>query len=256
MNRIGYARSQLALVAALLLVLGSVWIGATPAGAPFTDRGYYLTFMRMPVMGLPEWKRAFDCFEQDGANQVVIWVAGGFRSRQFPITWEYNQTHENVRADFLRDLIDYAHTKGMRVLLGFTPFGYDGVNQLPLVQPALKARKQDGRPVDSFGIHAWGWNLCPAQPESQKFMREYVREMFFEFYPNADGLFIESSDYGICRCPECGPKYYAREFEFVRGISEDVWRANTNATVVVYPLRRQAAATVWIGRHGGRQNAV
>jgi hypothetical protein len=29
------------------------------------------------------------------------------------------------------ELIDHAHARGIRVLLGFTPFGYDGVNQTP-----------------------------------------------------------------------------------------------------------------------------
>src|SRR5688500_391740 len=89
------------------------------AGEPFAYRGYYLTFMRMPVMGLPEWKRAMDCFAEDEANVVVLWMGGGFRSKKFPITWEYNRDHENVRKDFTRELIDYAHTKKIRVLLGF-----------------------------------------------------------------------------------------------------------------------------------------
>src|SRR6266516_7515337 len=32
---------------------------------PFKCRGYYVTFMRMPVMGLAEWKEAIDCFAED-----------------------------------------------------------------------------------------------------------------------------------------------------------------------------------------------
>src|SRR5690242_4399077 len=105
------------------------------AGEPFAYRGYYLTFMRMPVMGLPEWKRAMDCFAEDNANTVVLWMGGGFRSKKFPITWEYNSEHENVRKDFARELIDYAHMKRIRVLLGFTPFGYDGVNRYAFEHP-------------------------------------------------------------------------------------------------------------------------
>ena len=112
-----------------------------------------LTFMRMPVMGLPEWKQAIDCFAEDGANVVILWTAGGFRSKKFPVTWGHNEDHANVQKDFARELIDYAHRKNIRVLLGFTPFGYDGVNRLPLEQPELKARKQDGSVV------CWGSNL-------------------------------------------------------------------------------------------------
>jgi hypothetical protein len=201
----------------------------------FALRGYYLTFMRMPVMGLPEWKAAVDCFAEDQANVLILWMAGGFRSSKYPITWKYNEEHANVRADFARELIDYAHTKKIRVLLGFTPFGYDGVNRLPLERPDLKARKDDGSPVDRFGIHSWGWNLCPAQTDSQQFMREYIHEMVFDFYPNADGLLIESSDYAICHCPQCGLRYYDREFAFVREISDELWKANPSALILVYP---------------------
>jgi hypothetical protein len=207
----------------------------TNAGEPFQLRGYYLTFMRMPVMGLKEWKEAVDCFKEDDVNVLILWTAGGFRSKKFPITWQYNIEHHNVTNDFMRELIDYAHTKNIRVLLGFTPFGYDGVNRYPIEHPELKAKKADGSPVDEFGIHCWGWNLCPAQAESQRFMREYISEMCFDFYPNADGLLIESSDYNICRCPECGPKYYDREFAFVKWISNEVWKRKPNATILVYP---------------------
>ncbi|HSU56385.1 MAG TPA: hypothetical protein VLT36_20160, partial [Candidatus Dormibacteraeota bacterium] len=202
---------------------------------PFKLRGYYVTFMRMPVMGLPEWKQAIDSFAEDDINVLILWTAGGFRSKKYPITWQHNQDHSNVRNDFVRELIDYAHAKHIRVLLGFTPFGYDGVNRYPLEHPELKAKKADGTPVDEFGIHSWGWNLCPARTESQRFMREYISEMFFDFYPNADGLLIESSDYNICRCPECGPKYYDHEFAFVKWISEEIWKRKPQVLLFVYP---------------------
>ena len=191
--------------------------------------------MRMPVMGLPEWKEAVDCFAEDGANVLILWMGGGFRSKKFTITWRYNEEHANVHQDFGRELIEYAHRKKIRVLLGFTPFGYDGVNRYPIEHPELKARKKDGSAVDEFGIHCRGWNLCASKPESQRFMREYISEMVFDFYPNADGLLVESSDYGICHCPDCGVRYYDREFQFVRWLSDEVWKRNTNALILVYP---------------------
>jgi hypothetical protein len=57
--------------------------------------------------------------------------------------------------------------------------------------------------------------------------------MAFEFYPNADGLLVESSDYGICHC-EC-PRFYEHEFAFVRALSDEVWKRNPDALVLVYP---------------------
>ncbi len=201
----------------------------------FQHRGYYLCFMRMPTFGLRLWREVLDDAAEDGVNMIILWVAGAFRSRKFPVTWQWAKDHENVKTDFVRQLIAHAHRRGIQVLLGFTPFGYDGVNQYTIQHPELKAVGPDGRPVEEFGIGCWGWNLCPAKSASQHFMREYVREMAFEFYPDADGLFIESSDYAICHCEQCGPKFFDHEFAFVRDISGEVWARKPNAIVVVYP---------------------
>jgi hypothetical protein len=207
----------------------------TEPQGPFQERGYYITFMRMPTYDLADWKRIVDCIHDDGGNLLLLWMGGAFRSQKFPITWKHNEEHQNVRHDFVRDLIDHAHTRGVRILLGFTPFGYDGVNQYPLEHPEVKATGKDGNPVGKFGIGCWGYNICPAKPESQQFMLAYVREMLFDFYPNADGLMIESSDYAICHCPDCGERFFDKESRFVRRISDDVWAKKPEAMIVVYP---------------------
>ena len=216
----------------LLLLLA---LATLRAGEPIAIRGYYFTFSRMPTFGLAEWKQILDGIQADGGNLVLLWIGGGFRSKKFPITWQYNTDHKNIQADFVRELIDYAHAKGIRVLLGFTPFSYDGVNQYPLLRPDLKATQKNGMLARRAGIHCWGYALNPSRPEAQKFMLDYIREMFFDFYPNADGLMIESSDYAICFCKDCQGRYYEREFQFVRQISQDVWKAKPEATVLVYP---------------------
>jgi hypothetical protein len=199
------------------------------------DRGYYLCFMRMPTFNRATWIEIIDELHRDGINHIILWMGGAFRSKKFPITWQWAKEHGNVREDFARSLIDHAHSRGIQVLLGFTPFGYDGVNQFPIEYPQLRATGADGKPVQAFGIGCWGWNLCPAQEQSQRLMKEYAREMLFDFYPNADGLFIESSDYAICHCKECGPKFFDHEFKFVKEISEETWKHNSAAKVVVYP---------------------
>src|SRR5258708_30225771 len=123
-------------LSATLAFTGTQGKGAVP-NDPFAVRGYYTTFMRMPTFGLPEWKQMIDCMKDDGANFLVLWTAGAFRSKQFPITWKYNADHKNVEKDYVRELIDYAHTKKIRVVLGFTPFAYDGANQYPIEHPQL-----------------------------------------------------------------------------------------------------------------------
>src|SRR5687768_10080014 len=142
------------------LLITVLIFGATlyAADSPFAQRGYYMTFMRMPAFGLPEWKQMIDCIHEDGGNLLMLWTAGGFRSKKFPETWEYNRAHKNVADDFVKDLIDYAHSKGIRVLLCFTPFAYDGVNQYSISRPELRATDKDGKPTSFWGMHSWGYN--------------------------------------------------------------------------------------------------
>ena len=97
----------------------------------------------------PTGRRSWTASTTTAATRSLLWVAGAFRSKKYPITWKYNADHENVRKDFVRDLIDHAHARGIKVLLGFTPFGYDGVNQYPLEHPETEGRRQGrqaGRP--------------------------------------------------------------------------------------------------------------
>src|SRR5438093_717439 len=107
----------------ILTALAALVFLAAPDGreaeGPFAQRGYYITFMRMPTYDLADWKRIIDGIHDDGGNTLLLWVAGAFRSEKFPITWAYNRGHENVRKDFVRELIDHAHTRGVKVLLGF-----------------------------------------------------------------------------------------------------------------------------------------
>jgi hypothetical protein len=49
---------------------------AKPDG-PFAQRGYYITFMRMPTYDLADWKRIVDGIHDDGGNTLLLWVAGG-----------------------------------------------------------------------------------------------------------------------------------------------------------------------------------
>jgi hypothetical protein len=224
--------SAIRLPAILLLLLISR-ISALAESIPI--RGYYFTFSRMPTFGLPEWERIFDKIREDGGNTVILWVGGGFRSRRYPITWQYNRDHKNIQSDFVRELIEYAHTRQIHVLLGYTPFSYDGVNQYAFEHPELKAVQKNGNLAKLSGIHCWGYALNPSKDAAQRFMLDYAREMFFDFYPNADGMLIESSDYDICFCPQCLGHYYEREFQFVKAISKEVWARKPNATIAVYP---------------------
>jgi len=200
----------------------------------FRERGYYITFMRSPLFTLETWKDILDGVKRDGGNLVILWMGGAFPSKKFPITWRYNTEHENIKHNFAGELIDYAHRLGVKVLLGLTPFGYDGVNQYAIEHPELKAITQNGNYTKLDGLDVWGFNLNPYRPEAQKFMLDYTAEML-DFYPNADGLLLESSDYAISYCKDCPETYYQKEFAFVRQISDELWARKPEATIAIYP---------------------
>ncbi|MDH7601977.1 MAG: hypothetical protein QHI38_07490 [Armatimonadota bacterium] len=210
----------------------------------FRTRGYYVIPSRNQFWGPNEWRRYIDCTCEDGCNLLIFWIAGSFPSRRYPETWSYNLRHRNIEQNFYPSIIDYAHEKGLRVVLGFTPYAYDGVASFAATHPELAGRNADGSIHRTRGIHDVGMWLCPSHPESRQFMLDYVREMYFEFHPNADGLFIESSDYGHCQCSHCSEQYFGREWEFVNQISNEVWNAKPDATIIIYPVYYQLKLAV------------
>lgn len=242
-------------VAMLMLIVFAATTKAEDdiAPSPFAQRGYYFTFSRMPAFGLDEWKQILDCVHVDGGNTVILWIGGGFRSRRFPETWEYNREHANIKEDFGNALIDYAHAKKIKVVLGLTPFGYDGVNQMTNTRPEWRATGPDGKPTSRFGFQSWGQNLCPSQDGAQQFMLDYARELCLDFYPSADGIMIESSDYAVCHCKDCGQKFYDREFRFVQSITADIRKRSRDAMVMVYPHYFSGAGTPGLGAKGTLQ---
>ncbi|HZN59140.1 MAG TPA: hypothetical protein VFD71_13770 [Planctomycetota bacterium] len=223
-----------------LLSLG----GVIPAGAresaatsvPFTYRGYYFILSRNPTYGLDDYRRIADRMADDGANIWILWIGGGFPSRRYPETWDYNREHRNVRENFAGKVIDHAHSRKIRVLLGLTPFAYDGVNRYGAAHPELGATDASGKPAVTGGIHSMGRGLCPSKAAAREFQLGYCRELFDEFYPQADGLFLEHSDYGSCECTACaGGAGLRREWEFVDEISRHVWSRKPEAIEMINP---------------------
>ena len=203
---------------------------------PFEYRGYYFILSRNPRYGLEDYRFILDRMAEDRANLLILWIGGGFPSRKYPETWDHNREHRNMKENFAGAVIDHARARGIRVVLGLTPFAYDGVNRYGAAHPELGAKTRDGKPGVTGGIHSLGRGLCPSREGSREFMMGYCRELLEDFYPGADGLFLEHSDYGTCECAECANGAGLRqEWDFVRDISARVWSRKPDALVLVYP---------------------
>ena len=79
-----HSPTRRAIIAAAAASLGGIRLhrlargdvdAASGAPATFAQRGYYITFMRMPTYGLSAWKSTIDLFAGDGINVVILWMA-------------------------------------------------------------------------------------------------------------------------------------------------------------------------------------
>jgi hypothetical protein len=243
------AKSRWSISVLILSILCAATWAARAEDEPFRFRGYYFILSRNPGYGLSDYVRILDCMKEDRANVLILWIGGGFPSKRYPETWDYNREHANCRENFAGRIIDAARARGIRVLLGLTPFAYDGVNRYGQAHPELGAVDTQGAPAVTGGIHSLGRGLCPSKAASREFMAAYARELFEDFYPNADGFFIEHSDYGICQCADCRDDgALRREWDFVSDLSKSVWAKNPDAWMFVYPQYSRIGA-VYDPRH-------
>jgi hypothetical protein len=88
---------------------------AEVAKSPFRYRGYYTIGTRFPTAGLAVWKKIINAMHADNCNLLIHWIPGCFRSVKFPETWACNTEHENIKHDFTKDFIDYAHARKCRM---------------------------------------------------------------------------------------------------------------------------------------------
>src|SRR5581483_9739278 len=72
-----------ALAAVTLLTMPSPVEDERRGLSPFVQRGYYITFMRMPTYDLADWRRIVDGIHDDRGNTLLLWVAGAFRSEKY-----------------------------------------------------------------------------------------------------------------------------------------------------------------------------
>jgi hypothetical protein len=236
MGRLAAPAAGLALLVLSGLDPGLQTLRAAEPDGPFPYRGYYFILSRNPGYGLEDCRSIVDRMAADRANLLILWIGGGFPSKRYPETWDYQKDHRNIRENFAGAVIDHAHSRGIKVLLGLTPFAYDGVNRYGVAHPELGATDAAGKPAVTGGIHSLGRGLCPSKPAAREFMLGYCRELWEDFYPSADGLFLEHSDYGTCQCGECaGGNGLRREWELVEALASRAWGRRADALMLVYP---------------------
>ena len=170
-------------------------------------------------------------------DRIYFWVSGHFPSKLYPQTYKRDykfgdtpkiHTTKDSRIGTIEDLkniIDSAHQKGMKIYLGGAFGGWVGSMYLTNMEPeTLKVGPQEP-------------SLCPSNKKAHAAMVNSFVEIF-NALPEADGLFIESTDeFGECKCADCsrkldelGSKQFGQsQLDLCEEIMKEIWRDHPHA---------------------------
>lgn len=177
-----------------------------------------------------DYRGFIDFLTEHGLNTYVNWnfmdqltLGLPYRSERFPDAT--NPFHPNVKHEFYGDMLDYAHSRNIKViaLINF-PDRWQGLvrchpeiaargfdpGQLPDDDTWRECQRQNKSPGFS-GV------LCASKPETRKVFRDYIRDIF-EHFPQLDGIggqFAEGLS-GTCDCPGCAENFMRLQYEYFR----------------------------------------
>ena len=138
--------------------------------------------MRLDENLVAEYRETFRLMRMLGYNNAVIW--GLYVSRYWPKDLVNAVTPE--RARFVQQIVDAAHSQGIRVISGLGVFSW-GYETLIREVPGL------GRTNPKA--------MCASNPEAWRWM-EKITDFVMTRFP-IDGVSMQSADLGRCNCAEC-----------------------------------------------------
>ena len=145
------------------------------------------------------WKEYVDFASTWKCDGVVIWGLDGWKDK--PI----GPTQPGCEA-FCRELVQYAHARGVQVVHGFGLNGYnEGKNVCERV-PAACAQIPDRLKDTEKGKGSKGQVFCPSNPEALKVLREMLLRAADT---GIDGFNFETADvdYVTCHCAACEARF-------------------------------------------------
>lgn len=205
--------------------------------SPILNRGTYnlVCWGLAPRYTLQDWEKVLDSMEEDGMNVVYFWLAGIFRSQAFPESFIYPETP--LTTEDIRQLIRYAHSRGIEFYLGSGVFAWFGVDSIAQQHPEFR----------NLGIPYMSRTL----PAARVAMKRYLHEMY-DTFPEADGMWMEIGDEGeyACHDPECqkplddfGSKASSQaSASFLKEFSAELWKTHPQAKLawgIGYPEAHQ-----------------
>jgi len=208
---------------------GSVSVKAQEVfrSSPVGQRGTYnlVCWGLAPRYTRQHWENVLDAMAADGMNFIYFWLSGIFRSKLYPESFIYPETP--LTSDDIRQLIRYAHARGIDFYLGTGVFAWFGIDEI--------AKHHDE--VRELGIQ----HMCRTLPAAHKAMNAYLLELYNEF-PEAKGMWLEIGCEGEYHCQgelcqrkldEFGSKQIGMsELSFLKSFSAELWKKHPQAKLV------------------------
>lgn len=195
--------------------------------SPIRLRGTYnlVCWGLAPRYTRQHWETVIDAMQEDGMNYIYFWLSGIFRSKKFPESFIYPETP--LTHDDIRQLIRYAHARGIDFYLGTGVFAWFGIDEIAKYRHDLR----------EIGIPY----MSRTNPRARQAMKDYLHELYDEF-PEARGMWLEIADEGdyACKDPVCQQPlddFGSRQAgqvtpTFLKEFSAELWKKHPQAKLV------------------------
>lgn len=146
------------------------------------------------------WKDFIDFAADWKCTGVVIWGLDGWKEKS------PDSKQLSVDEAFCREVVAYAHARGVQVIHGFGLNGYNEGRYICKQVPAARAVIPDRLKDTSRGKDSVGNIYCPSNPEALKLLRQMLLRAADT---GIDGFNFETADvdYITCHCPTCETRF-------------------------------------------------
>jgi hypothetical protein len=177
---------------------------------------------RWPIIDMDEqlvkdYKQYLEVAHEWGYNGFTIW--GLFINHSWPL--DLKSCLDSRRKRFIREIIDYAHKKDIRIYTGLGVYSW-GFEEIIRKHPDVKSsdqRKVWGR------IEENNQAMCYHKEEAHEWMRKIID--FIAAETDIDGFGMQAADMGRCICDRCitmeDTEYYAVVSSETAGYIKDRW---------------------------------
>ncbi len=197
-----------------------------------------------------DYKGFIDWLAQYKINHIDVWLFEfgfgiSYPSKKFPEC--VNPYHPNVKHEFIGDMIDYAHSRYMKVTMFIDfPDMFSGIlrkhpdlgakqfdlSQLPSEEDWVLFQKTGENPKKHDFRSKFG-TVCASNTKVMTFWEEYLEEIFAR-YPGLDGItgqFAELLE-EICHCDKCRKNFLGLQWKYFKRMAEIVQKDRSDRMII------------------------